>query len=89
MVLTGSLYLNHGQWAPFNAIPSTANTILGVIVGMILMKEWSHRKKILTLLIAGLIAVIIGYAMNPFIPIIKRIWTSSYAIVVVRLLFSL
>ena len=81
MILTGDQYLKHGQWAPFNAIPSTANTIWGVIVGMVLMKEWSHRKKILSLLIAGIIALIIGYEMNPYIPIIKRIWTSSYAIV--------
>ena len=79
-LITGEQYLNHGRWAPFNAIPSTANTIWGVIVGMILMKDWSHRKKIQTLLIAGLIALVIGYAMNPYVPIIKRIWTSSYAI---------
>jgi len=79
MLLTGSL--NHGHWVPFNAIPTSAHTIWGVIVGMILMKEWSHRKKILTLLTAGLIGVIIGYAMNPYIPIIKHICTSSFIIV--------
>jgi predicted acyltransferase len=79
MVLTGSL--NHGHWVPFNAIPTSAHTIWGVIVGMILMKEWSHRKKILTLLIGGVIGVIAGYAMNPFVPIIKHICTSSFIIV--------
>lgn len=79
MMLTGSL--EHGNWVPFNAIPTTAHTIWGVITGMILMKDWSHRKKILTLLIPGIIAVIIGFAMNPFIPIIKHICTSSFIIV--------
>jgi len=79
MVLTGSL--NHGHWVPFNAISTSAHTIWGVIVGMILMKEWSHRKKIQTLLIAGLIGVIIGFTMNLFIPIIKHIATSSFVIV--------
>ena len=79
MVLTGGL--NHGNWVPFNAISTSAHTIWGVIVGMILMKEWSHRKKIQTLLIAGLTGVIIGFAMNPFIPIIKHIATSSFVIV--------
>jgi predicted acyltransferase len=80
MLLTGDQYLKHGQWAPFNAIPSTANTIWGIIVGMLLMKDWSHRKKLRTLLITGIIALIIGYAMDTFIPIIKRTWTFSYAI---------
>ncbi|MBT3384617.1 MAG: DUF5009 domain-containing protein [Prolixibacteraceae bacterium] len=79
MMLTGSL--EHGNWVPFNAIPTSAHTIWGVLTGMILMKDWTHQKKILTLLIAGTIGVIIGYAMNPFIPIIKHICTSSFIIV--------
>lgn len=79
MILTGSI--DHGNWVPFNAIPTSAHTIWGVIVGMILMKDWTHQKKIQTLLIAGLIGIIIGYAMNPVIPIIKHICTSSFIIV--------
>ena len=46
MMLTGSL--DHGNWVPFNAIPTSAHTIWGVIVGMLLMKDWSPQKKILT-----------------------------------------
>jgi predicted acyltransferase len=80
ILLTGSL-AGKGHWVPFNAIPTSAHTIWGVVVGMVLMKEWSHRKKILTFLIIGIIGVIIGYVMNPFIPIIKHICTSSFMIV--------
>jgi predicted acyltransferase len=79
MMLTGSL--EHGNWVPFNVIPTSAHTIWGVVVGLILMKEWLPRKKILTLLIIGAIGVLVGYAMNPFIPIIKHICTSSFIIV--------
>jgi predicted acyltransferase len=79
MMLTGSI--DHGNWVPFNAIPTAAHTIWGVIVGMILMKDWTPRKKILTLLITGAAGVIVGFAMNPFIPIIKHICTSSFIIV--------
>jgi predicted acyltransferase len=79
MMLTGSL--EHRNWVPFNAIPTSAHTIWGVIVGTILMKDWSPRKKIMTLMIAGTIGVIVGYLMNPFIPIIKHICTSSFIIV--------
>jgi len=79
MMLTGSI--EHGNWVPFNAIPTSAHTIWGVLVGMLLLKDWSPRKKILTLLGIGAVGVIIGYAMNPFIPIIKHICTSSFIIV--------
>jgi predicted acyltransferase len=77
--LTGRLA--EDRWVAFNAIPTSAHTIWGVLVGYILMKDWPHRKKILTMLIPGIIAVIIGYLMNPYIPIIKRICTSSFVIV--------
>jgi predicted acyltransferase len=79
LATTGSLSTDH--WVSFNAIPTTAHTIWGVIVGMLLMKDWSQKKKVMVLLITGLIAVIIGYCMDPFIPIIKRICTSSFIIV--------
>jgi predicted acyltransferase len=70
-----------GHWVAFNAIPTTAHTIWGVIAGMILLNDWPQRKKIQTLLVAGIIGVTIGYALNPVIPIIKHICTSSFVIV--------
>lgn len=45
------------------------------------MKEWSQRKKIMVLLFTGLAGIVIGYSMDPFIPIIKRLCTSSFMIV--------
>lgn len=79
VAITGKL--SEDRWVAFNAIPTTAHTIWGVLVGKLLMKDYSHKRKILTLLIPGIIAVIIGYCMDPFIPIIKRICTSSFVIV--------
>jgi predicted acyltransferase len=79
MALTGRLA--NDRWVAFNAIPTSAHTIWGVLAGKLLMKDFTPRKKILTLLIPGIIALIVGYSMNPFIPIIKRICTSSFVIV--------
>jgi predicted acyltransferase len=79
MMLTGSI--DHGNWVPFNAIPTTAHTIWGVIVGMLLMNDWSPRKKIITLLSIGTAGIIMGFAMSTYIPIIKHICTSSFIIV--------
>ncbi|MEO6188298.1 MAG: DUF5009 domain-containing protein [Ginsengibacter sp.] len=77
--LTGGL--SEDRWVPFNAIPTAAHTIWGVIAGMVLMKDWTQKKKVLTLLVAGLIGVIAGYILGAYIPIIKRVCTSSFIIV--------
>jgi predicted acyltransferase len=73
--------LSPGHWVSFNAIPTTAHTIWGVIAGMLLMNDWKPYKKFKILLITGVIGLIVGYSMNPFIPIIKHICTSSFIIV--------
>lgn len=77
--LTGGL--SEDRWVPFNAIPTAAHTIWGVLAGMVLMKDWTKKKKVLTLLVAGLIGVIVGYILGSYIPIIKRVCTSSFIIV--------
>lgn len=79
VMLTGSL--THGNWVPFNAIPTSAHTIWGVVVGYILKNEWSQKKKALVLLSVGIAGVIAGYALGLYIPIIKHICTSSFIIV--------
>lgn len=78
-VTTG--HLHPYNWVTFNAIPTSAHAIWGVVVGYLLMKEWSQKKKLLIMLITGSVAVIIGYSMDPVIPIIERISTSSFMIV--------
>lgn len=79
MTVQGSLSNDH--WVSFNAIPTSAHTIWGVLAGKLLMSDQTPYKKIRTLLIIGVIGVIIGFSMNPIIPIIKRICTSSFIIV--------
>jgi len=67
-----------GHWVSFNAIPTTAHTIWGVLCGQLLRTEKTHMQKLKILLIAGIIGVVAGYAISPFTPIIKRICTSSF-----------
>lgn len=70
-----------GHWVAFNAIPTTAHTIWGVLAGQLLMSKKPAMKKLTTLLIAGAIALIAGYALSSVTPIIKRICTSSFVLV--------
>ncbi len=73
--------MNGGHWVSFNALSTSAHTIWGVIAGMILMNDWSPVKKVKILLLAGLVGVVAGYSIDPWIPIIKRICTPSFVIV--------
>jgi len=70
-----------GGWVSFNALPTAAHTIWGVLVGKWLISDLSKNKKLRGLIIISLLLIIIGYAMDPLTPIIKRISTSSFVIV--------
>jgi predicted acyltransferase len=78
MVLMGKT--NEDGWVAINCIPTAAHTIWGVLAGKLLVGPRSANEKIRTLLIAGTIAVITGYALDltSITPIIKRICTSSF-----------
>ncbi len=71
----------NGHWVSFNAIPTTAHTIWGVLAGQLLLSDKSPMKKVRVLAIAGILGILAGYALNPVTPIIKRIATSSFVIV--------
>jgi len=43
-----------GHWAMFNAIPTAAHTIWGVLAGQLLMSDKTAKKKIQLLIIAGI-----------------------------------
>jgi predicted acyltransferase len=71
----------NGHWVSFNAIPTTAHTIWGVLAGQLLMSDRKDKQKLKILLIAGAIGLVAGYGLNPITPIIKRISTSSFVLV--------
>src|SRR5207245_1671926 len=73
--------LSRGHWVAFNAVPTAAHTMWGVLAGQVLRSDRPASRKIRILVMAGLIGVIVGYALNPVTPIIKRICTSSFVIV--------
>lgn len=68
------------EWASLNVISTTSHTVWGVLCGKLLMSEKTVKEKINTLLIAGIAALAIGYALDilNITPIIKKIATSSF-----------
>ncbi len=73
--------LSKGHWVTFNAIPTAAHTIWGVLAGQMLMGNKTNKKKFVFLVIAGVIALAVGYSLNPITPVIKRISTTSFVFV--------
>jgi len=69
-----------GFYVGMNAIPSTATIIFGVMAGQLIMSRLPPRKTMLILLIAGLSSIALGFALSPWLPLIKRIWTPSFAV---------
>ncbi|MFC1562595.1 acyltransferase family protein [candidate division KSB1 bacterium] len=69
-----------GGWVTINLIGSTAHTMWGVMAGIILKSERTHRQKIKILLIAGISGILLGLMLDPITPIVKRICTSSFII---------
>jgi predicted acyltransferase len=67
-----------GHWAIFNAIPTAAHTIWGVLAGQLLISDKPPKVKIRILVVSGLIALAIGYGLSSVTPIIKRISTSTF-----------
>ncbi|HXK60984.1 MAG TPA: DUF5009 domain-containing protein [Acidobacteriota bacterium] len=73
--------LSRGHWVAFNAVPTTAHTMWGVLAGQLLQSSRPPMRKVAILAGAALIGLAAGYGLDPITPIIKRICTTSFVIV--------
>lgn len=63
-----------------STIPALATTLIGVLTGHWLRTKKSPYEKVTGLFVAGAICAAVGWAWNPFFPINKALWTSSYVL---------
>jgi len=80
-LLMGHLY--EGTRDPegvISTIPAIATSLLGLLTGDWLRSPRSAKHKAPGLALFGLIGVIAGEAINPWFPINKKLWTSSYVL---------
>jgi len=61
-----------------STIPAIATTLFGVITGKWLRASRSAYEKVAGLFVVGALCIFIGWSWNPFFPINKSLWTSSY-----------
>jgi predicted acyltransferase len=69
-----------GYYVGMNAVPSAATIIFGVMAGQFVMDRRPPWQTALTLLAAGVGGIALGLAVSPWVPLIKRIWTPSFAV---------
>jgi heparan-alpha-glucosaminide N-acetyltransferase len=73
---------NKGGYATLNFIPSLATMIFGLLTGRLLRQEISIDEKLKQLFRFGVAAIALGLAIDlvGLCPLVKRIWTPSWAI---------
>jgi predicted acyltransferase len=65
-----------------STLPSIASCLFGLFAGMLLRRrDLPDMKKVQWLVLAGIAGVAAGWLWGLQFPVIKRIWTSSYALV--------
>jgi len=71
---------NNGHWATINFIPSIVVNLAGIWCGYLMLANYSHRLRMQILAIGAVASLAVGQALGLFMPIIKRIHTTSYTI---------
>jgi predicted acyltransferase len=70
-------------WDPeglLSTMGAIATCLIGTFVGELFLQETDWKKRLRTLLISGVVFMALGYLWNPWFPINKNLWTSSYVL---------
>ena len=78
----GTVVGNKGGYVTLNALSSAATILLGVLCGEILIRAWPVARKLLWLALAGAACIALGLVLEAIVPIpmVKKIWTASFAL---------
>lgn len=72
----------HDPEGILSTFPAVAHCLIGVLAGLLLRDSLRQNwKKVLYLMLAGVILVALGWGWNLQFPVIKKIWTSSFVLV--------
>ncbi|MGA2630510.1 MAG: DUF5009 domain-containing protein [Terriglobia bacterium] len=70
-----------GYYVSINWMSSTLTTLLGVWCGQLLRQKRSHAYNVAWMAGGAAVCFLLGFALLPFNPMIKRIWTESFSLV--------
>jgi predicted acyltransferase len=70
-----------GWGTVLSAIPTIANTIVGLLLGQVLLSNRTARMKMRIIALTGVGCLAAGFGLSPIVPVIMKLWTTSYALV--------
>lgn len=69
-----------GYYVTINFMSSAGTTLLGVWTAQLLMQRRPHRVNVKLLAAGATMCFVLGWALEPFNPMIKRLWTASFTL---------
>lgn len=92
LVLSGHMWSQTKTWDPegiVSTLPSIATILFGVLCGHLLRAALSVAEKAAWMFSVGVSLLFAGLVMNAWLPINKNLWTSSFAVFMAGLAFTL
>lgn len=82
--ITPGFGITHDPEGLLSTLPALATLLLGVLVGEEMRRErrlgWAGGKTCATLASIGTVLWLLGLALSPFLPLNKKLWTSTFAV---------
>ena len=73
-------YAPEGWGTVLSTIPTISTTILGLLLGELLMSSRPKQIKARLIRGIGLSCLALGYILSPFVPVVMKLWTTSYGL---------
>lgn len=80
------LYRKDGGFDPegmLGVLPSVVNVLAGYLAGLFLREGADRGRSVRVLLAAGAVLIALALVWAPFLPIAKKLWTSSYVVLTI------
>ena len=68
-----------------STFPGISTALFGMLTGALVKepyKDWTPTKKVMALVVTGIVLIVVGYLWSFSFPIIKKMWTSTFVCVV-------
>lgn len=73
-------YAHEGWGTILSTLPTISTTIFGLMIGELLMSSRSKPAKAKIIAAAGVSGIALGWILSPFIPVVMKMWTTSYGV---------
>lgn len=92
IVLGAHNYRSTKTWDPegiVSTLPAIATVLFGVLCGQLLRVKKSLKERAAWMLLAGTVLIAAGFFCNIWLPINKKLWTTSFALLMAGLDFTM